>query len=289
MIRKCKRCGKEFNSKYGSQYCSEECRNVGTGRKLYKAGTECACGCCGNVFIKQYGNEQYCSEQCKSKAKTKAKQKSYYKTKKKTVKTCVYCGKTYTERGFLYCSAECTRKARWQREKAELRREKENIFGSYENYKIMSERLEEMEKLARIGQNYAEKARRYYLKQCVVCGKEFKTLNKNQRACCQKCSKKLEYARMVRRIPRDRVIDKDITLEAVYRKDSGVCYLCGKKCDWNDKTWGNGRYGALYPSIDHVIPLSKGGEHSWKNVRLAHFICNSNKSDTLPKDKNESD
>lgn len=36
--------------------------------------------------------------------------------------------------------------------------------------------------------------------------------------------------------------------------------------------------GNWYPSIDHVIPISKGGRHSWDNVKLAHRLCNSVKS-----------
>jgi len=39
--------------------------------------------------------------------------------------------------------------------------------------------------------------------------------------------------------------------------------------------------GLEYPSLDHVIPLSKGGEHSMSNARLAHTYCNSIKSDQV--------
>ena len=37
--------------------------------------------------------------------------------------------------------------------------------------------------------------------------------------------------------------------------------------------------GPMYPSIDHIIPMSKGGGHIWSNVQVAHIICNSIKSD----------
>ncbi len=38
---------------------------------------------------------------------------------------------------------------------------------------------------------------------------------------------------------------------------------------------------ALYsPTIDHVIPLAKGGYDTIENVKAAHFICNSKKSDS---------
>ena len=35
----------------------------------------------------------------------------------------------------------------------------------------------------------------------------------------------------------------------------------------------------LAATLDHIVPLSCGGEHSEANVQLAHFLCNSTKSD----------
>ena len=70
-------------------------------------------------------------------------------------------------------------------------------------------------------------------------------------------------------------------LEEVYERDNGVCYLCGGLCDWNDWEERDGVivYGNLYPSRDHVVPKSHGGQNSWENIRLAHRICNSIKHD----------
>lgn len=71
-------------------------------------------------------------------------------------------------------------------------------------------------------------------------------------------------------------------LEELYKRDNGICYLCGKPCDLNDKHVVNGVvvYGNNYPSRDHVIPKSQGGENSWDNLKLAHRLCNSLKSDS---------
>ncbi|MFJ9212987.1 HNH endonuclease [Streptomyces sp. NPDC102264] len=33
------------------------------------------------------------------------------------------------------------------------------------------------------------------------------------------------------------------------------------------------------PSIDHVIPLARGGTHEPANVQCAHWLCNAIKSD----------
>ena len=68
-----------------------------------------------------------------------------------------------------------------------------------------------------------------------------------------------------------------ITLKKVIQKDDNICQICHKPCNLDDKSYGE--IGKLYPSIDHIIPLSKGGSHTWNNVQLAHMICNSYKRD----------
>jgi len=70
-----------------------------------------------------------------------------------------------------------------------------------------------------------------------------------------------------------------ITLEKLVKRDGLTCALCGGLCDWNDKRYGD--CGPLYPSIDHITPISKGGAHTWDNVQVAHFECNSAKRDRL--------
>ena len=59
--------------------------------------------------------------------------------------------------------------------------------------------------------------------------------------------------------------------------------ICGRPCDYEDYTVDGDIFiaGNWYPSIDHVIPVSKGGRHSWDNVKLAHRLCNTVKSNKL--------
>ena len=115
---------------------------------------------------------------------------------------------------------------------------------------------------------------------CVICGK----LTVYKYCCCGKCSRKRNNnIKEVRRRAklRNAIVDKDITLESVYRRDRGVCYICGGLCNWNDREVRDECVvcGNSYPSLDHVIPLAKGGLHEWGNVRLAHRVCNSLKAD----------
>ena len=116
-------------------------------------------------------------------------------------------------------------------------------------------------------------------KNCIVCGKEFISLHGAQ-CCSQKCRKKYENRRRDKRIAKDLIDDPEITLESLYRRDNGICHICGKPCNYEDYTVDGDVFiaGNWYPSIDHVVPVSKGGRHSWDNVKLAHRLCNSVKS-----------
>ena len=73
--------------------------------------------------------------------------------------------------------------------------------------------------------------------------------------------------------------DRTVTLYRVYKRDKGVCKICGKPRDIKDIQ--NGHIGRLYPTVDHIIPMSKGGPHTWGNVQLAHMYCNSKKCDSI--------
>lgn len=114
-------------------------------------------------------------------------------------------------------------------------------------------------------------------KKCPVCGKEFKTWKSQKATCSAKCSNRMHYKD--RRL-KGKIVDKDITLVEVANKYNNQCQICGLLIDWNDKQEKDGAIicGHMYPSIDHIIPLSLGGLHSWDNVQLAHKICNSWKS-----------
>ena len=71
--------------------------------------------------------------------------------------------------------------------------------------------------------------------------------------------------------------EEGITLKRVRAKYNDVCQICGLLVD--DTAIENGHIKRLYPTVDHIIPLSKGGSHTWENVRLAHMSCNAGKCD----------
>lgn len=71
-------------------------------------------------------------------------------------------------------------------------------------------------------------------------------------------------------------VDKSIALGELFRKDGGICQICHDPVSM-DVRWPDPRSA----SIDHIIPLSKGGDHTWRNVQLAHLGCNCSKNDKI--------
>jgi len=56
---------------------------------------------------------------------------------------------------------------------------------------------------------------------------------------------------------------------AIFKRDQGLCYLCGGPVKPDAR-----RTDPESLSVDHVIPLSKGGSHSEANLRVTHIRCN---------------
>lgn len=117
---------------------------------------------------------------------------------------------------------------------------------------------------------------------CVVCGRAFVPVGRSV-TCSADCRRRYNNRRHDKRIPKGIIDDRNITLGSLFKRDKGICHICGKPCDYEDYTVDGDVFiaGNWYPSVDHVIPVSKGGRHSWDNVKLAHRLCNSVKSDKL--------
>lgn len=160
--------------------------------------------------------------------------------------------------------------------------EKENRQREKDNRKRIAE--EERVRKAEEKAKAAEEKEKAKLHECPVCGRLTTRKLYCSKDCANKVNNKNNEIKRNRKI-KGAMVDKDITLQRLYERDHGICYLCGEVCDWSDKEERDGVIicGNSYPSIDHVIPLSRGGDHSWQNVRLAHRICNTKKGAKLRK------
>lgn len=165
--------------------------------------------------------------------------------------SCPVCGDQFPNvRGRVYCGDKCKCKAAYQRENPETE------------------------------------------KNCKWCGAAYSTRSREKSEyCSRRCSKAAYNAakKFSRSSQRERLlkcteIDKKVTLPVLIKRDRNTCALCGEPCDLYDyDITENGVVvaGERYPSIDHIVPISRGGDHVWTNVQLAHRGCNRKKGAEL--------
>lgn len=128
---------------------------------------------------------------------------------------------------------------------------------------------------------------------CTACGESFRPFNKSG-CCSDKCHEELarlnsrewyakamllpKYKNKVRAAEYKRKALKvnayveHVDVAVVFRRDKGICWLCNEKVDPSLK-WPNLGFGTL----DHIVPLARGGMHSYGNIKLAHLSCNCRK------------
>jgi hypothetical protein len=104
-------------------------------------------------------------------------------------------------------------------------------------------------------------------KTCPHCGAEFRTVQTKAAYCSPACS---QAAHNATRKAQWKVRDGGVVVERVSRayivqRDKATCHLCGKKC----------REEEIH--LDHLVPLSRGGDHSAANLRVACATCNLSK------------
>lgn len=111
--------------------------------------------------------------------------------------------------------------------------------------------------------------KRIYLKQCPWCAKlHYVTRKKSRSSCSDECAQLVIDA-----------LGTDgkwswITRErrwSIYARDQYICQICMEPALMEQA----GTAHPFAPSLDHVLPRSHGGGHEDANLRLAHFICNS--------------
>jgi hypothetical protein len=111
---------------------------------------------------------------------------------------------------------------------------------------------------------------------CIVCGATFQRTHGGL-CCSTECSEeaKRERYRRKNRARRTKSRPGVYTLREIGDRAGWRCHLCGKKV--------RGDLSGMHPrgpTIDHLVPLSKGGTDSARNVDLAHRSCNVSRGNT---------
>ena len=255
----------------------------------------CKCKMCGKDFECTH-RRKYCDDECKREARNKPRRLP------KVTKKCEWCGKEFkgdNDYRIKFCSMECqqTSYSRTVREHGPLEKLlEERRINKEKRLKRMRIEAKERQKRNAIA-SIAKLLNKEVLRRervveltrpCIECGTPFYNILPHALTCTPLCSKRranrLQRLYNSNRLNEHNIVDKDITVQKLFDKYDGICYLCGKECDFNDKVITEEGYtivGKTYPSIEHVIPISKNGLHSWDNVNLAHHYCNTLKSNKI--------
>lgn len=108
---------------------------------------------------------------------------------------------------------------------------------------------------------------------CQVCGVSCErppTKGQRPKYCGKACEVTASWQR--RRARALAAFIEDVPRFEVFQRDGYRCHLCNRKTN-PAKTVPHPRA----PTIDHIIPLSKGGKHDRWNCRTACYRCNASK------------
>jgi len=272
----CEQCGKTFlQRKAGAKYCSKQCRVV-----AWQDAYRHVCEACGVEFNGRK-QQRFCSKSCGSR--------------KLPQSICKWCGKQFwpqAGRRLVCCSREC-------------------------NYALMANRVRQRERADKLLK--ANEHVTWHIKRCDECGVSFATqcavavvcndkcrrhrasriasASRVKRCCdcgvtywgsghrrCRRCQKnktkedrrqnRRRYNSLRRARESNNGPHESFRPDEIFERDNWVCWLCGVR------TTKDGGYPSDdYPTLDHVVPLSKGGTHTRRNVRCACHACNWIKSD----------
>jgi hypothetical protein len=221
-----------------------------TYNRLPESGSE-QCQHCGKPFaqLQQPGRKRnYCSTRCRELARN---EKVKSQRPLKTV-VCDRCGLIFLSKrkDARYCSKECSRLDAPKRAKEQHERKMQNRPAT-KTWTCGWCKEDMVVPVSYLGT-------RAYHDQCRVEARQEQNRRKSAK-------------RRGARWAKGRTFHRDIA-----ERDNFICHICNETVDMSlPRTH---RFGA---TVDHVVPLAKGGTDEPDNLKLAHWICNTRKSDKL--------
>lgn len=106
--------------------------------------------------------------------------------------------------------------------------------------------------------------------QCPTCGVTFQQAIPRQRYCSNECRRKLDWSEKTHRRRAIVAVGEAVSPLVVFDRDGWTCKICSRPTPKHLR----GSTDPRAPELDHVIPLSKGGEHTYSNTQCSCRACN---------------
>lgn len=265
----CKICGQIFEQKFHKslKVCSEQCHKIYLEKKYEKY-----CSLCGKSFSSIIKSQKFCSVICRRASLVR---NHFY--------TCLNCGEEYLAKTVdrnKFCSRACAFSYRATAAKKNI------LIDSCKKYKRLCLSCQQPFETNVLLHEYCSASCRqsaFLIKKypptlhtCPECGNDFEG-HKSAIYCQRSCAKRaIKRENRHRKRAGSQAGESVITIDKLGSRDGWKCGICEKGINKDSP-----RIYPLGASIDHIIPLSKGGNHSWSNVQIAHIGCNTKKSNKI--------
>jgi len=231
---------------------------LGAKEKVPKPDKVYICRNCGSLITER--KKKHCSDFCRREwnKKNPATYEGF----------CLFCGKQFisTYKKQKYCSVTCRGLSR------------RTLKGTTRECIICGNKFEPRTKTGKCcskecqiiqTHNVTNESEKILKKICPLCGEEFCVSRYHWYSiyCSRRCKDKAWNYK--KRAILNSVKSEAYSIQEIYNRDSWYCQLCGKRVDPELK-WPDPKSA----SIDHIIPISKGGNDIKSNVQLAHLGCN---------------
>lgn len=245
-LRTCEGCGVQFRKRTDTgatagRFHSRECCFA----YLARTSTQHVCRQCDAVFTwtrQGYGSRVYCSATCSERSKPWSGDFNLTRhTSWRPMSACAVCQQSIPD-GSKTCSQSCRA--------------------------VLMRRLLQ-------GKTYRPAERHEYA--CGGCGERFSARHSRTGRCprCAKRHLRRGKGKFRERCKRAGVpYDSSVTADKVFERDRYRCHLCGCKTPKNLR----GKQLPSSPEVDHIVPITCGGGHTWDNVACACRSCNGRKS-----------
>lgn len=266
----CVHCGAPFTPKHGRRFCTDECRRADynakrRGDKVARLANapEHVCEHCGVTFRRRKDKKnaaRFCSRECGFAAKSNLRAEQRVSPELREAASVFAVSYSVARCVCVQCGVR--------------------FIGSSLADRYCSEACEEQYKRARyIAWN--DNGRDRSPRPCSTCGVVFTPEygDRRRKFCSSECNAKSEAAKASRKAAKMRrrcAVVEAVDPLIVFDRDGWRCQLCGIRTPKRLR----GTYDDRAPELDHIMPISLGGEHSYRNTQCSCRKCNAAKSNT---------
>lgn len=240
------------------------------------------CERCGREFVARRPEARFCGAECRDAAKYQRPESKARKVKaskawlQRQRHVCEWCGHEFSGYPKRWCSAECKSAERYRNHSSPVnwscpvpprRRCDWCARWYYDNGKPHCS--------VECGAHLYDLARRqrFWLiewRHCTTCDEVFpRAVHHAKSTMCRSCTIRARRAKDKARRRGATTCGEAFTVQEIGERDGWLCHLCGDPVVNREYN-----FGSLDPTIDHLVPVADGGEHTRANVKLAHMICN---------------